>query len=184
MQTWSNRLSYSKDAGVRLSKALASQAYDVSTGKFEIIAGDFAESVMVPERTYVKYELQCANSQAPIVLNENWVILPRIEMAFKDVNSYVENICRAPAAIEPATNSLHKREETMNPGLKYAVPPPQRAVFLDPLNPLNPLNALNAPAEAPVQEEFQDATRLLTTEVTVMYALKSRPDTGVIVVHS
>ncbi|KAG0255889.1 hypothetical protein BG011_004882 [Mortierella polycephala] len=182
MQTWSNRLSYSKDAGVRLSKALASQAYDKSTGKFEIIAGDFAETVMVPERAYVKYELQCANSQAPVVLNEKWVVLPRIEMAFKDVNSYVENICRAPADTEPVANSLHKREEIMNPGLKYAVPPPRRAAFLD--LDLDPLNPLNAPAAAPVQEEFQDATRLLATKATVMYALKSRPDTGVIVVYS
>ncbi|KAF9176633.1 hypothetical protein BGZ51_000192, partial [Haplosporangium sp. Z 767] len=46
------------------------------------------------------------------------------------------------------------------------------------------LDSLNAPPDPPVNEEFQDATRLLTTNATVMYTLKSRPDTGVIVVHS
>ncbi|KAF9091942.1 hypothetical protein BGX23_004776 [Mortierella sp. AD031] len=65
IQAWVDiNYGFSKDAGVRLNKALTSHTFNSETKKWTVNAGQFNSRVTLPERAEVVYEIQCPVSQA------------------------------------------------------------------------------------------------------------------------
>ncbi|KAF9155472.1 hypothetical protein BG015_009760 [Linnemannia schmuckeri] len=60
IQTWIDiNYGFSKDAGVRLNKALTSQSFDTGAKKWTYNQGQFTSRVTLPERETITYEISC-----------------------------------------------------------------------------------------------------------------------------
>lgn len=60
IQTWvDTNYGFSKDAGVRLNKALTSQSFDTDSKKWVNNQGQFTSRVTLPEREAITYEISC-----------------------------------------------------------------------------------------------------------------------------
>ncbi|KAG0082055.1 hypothetical protein BGZ90_000549 [Linnemannia elongata] len=60
IQTWVDiNYGFSKDAGVRLNKALTSQSFDTDSKKWTYNQGQFTSRVTLPERDAITYEISC-----------------------------------------------------------------------------------------------------------------------------
>ncbi|KAG0210467.1 hypothetical protein BGX28_009277 [Mortierella sp. GBA30] len=176
LKDWSTGLSVSKDAGVRLNDALATQHYDVNKKEFVLVAGAFAERSTLPEKPYVEYRLQCGSRTVP--LRENWKVIPQFKNTYKNVQEYVSKVCATPpprSNPRSNTNGIHKRELLSEPEEHPLLRTPQRAALLD----LMPLSR-----RADADDEFEGATRISAGNSTIFYQLKSQPDVGVIVIPS
>ncbi|KAG0046620.1 hypothetical protein BGZ83_008227 [Gryganskiella cystojenkinii] len=93
-------VSLSKDGGVRLNHALATQIYDLSSKSFKLSSGEFGERTTVPESGAVEYVLQCAAGNGTetktVTLRDIWRVIPNAQGDFTDVHSYVTNMCLRP----------------------------------------------------------------------------------------
>ncbi|KAF9327821.1 hypothetical protein BGZ91_001275 [Linnemannia elongata] len=175
VRAWATqRVSCSHDVNARQNCALARQGYDVKQAAFLDEPGEFSFQSYLPEKGYVDYELRCSNKRpsGPIRLHEEWQVFPQTEIAFKDVKSYVANIC------------LKKEEPKSGPqGLSR----PHRRNLAIPINKrdLEEEDILAAAAGTPRRrQEFGGAEKLVSGNATVFYHLKTQPDTGVMVVHT
>ncbi|KAF9170706.1 hypothetical protein BGX21_003871 [Mortierella sp. AD011] len=185
MQSWSDFVSFSKDAGVRLNYALVSQFYYAVTSQFETNAGLFSQRRDLPENSTITYELQCKSLNSTTTVQDAWQVFPNTNATFTDTESYLNNVCRANLA-----KSSHKRslESGAKPRLKTHVH--RRSVFLDAAasdtshqhhRQVNAASGL--PPQAPTQS-LVSAEKLGNGEYTAYYLLTSHPDVGIIVVQS
>ncbi|KAG0197942.1 hypothetical protein BGX28_008574 [Mortierella sp. GBA30] len=172
LMDWSVRLSVSKDAGVRLNEAIATQHYDARRKEFVLVAGSFAERNTLPEKSNVEYRLQCGSRS--IRLRETWKVIPQTRENFQNAQEYVSKVC-VPPPPKSNKNGIHKRELFPEPEEYPLLHMPKRAALLD-FMPLSP--------RADAAAEFADATRINTGNASVIYQLKSQPDVGVIVIPS
>ncbi|KAF9352242.1 hypothetical protein BGX26_009909 [Mortierella sp. AD094] len=189
MQSWSDSVSYSKDAGVRLNYALASQFYYSITNQFETNSGEFSQRRSPPENGSITYELRCASSSSTIKIQDAWQVFPNTNATFTDTKSYLNNVCRA----DPAKSS-HKRSVESSVKLIPKTHAHRRSVFLD-AAALNisaqqqqhhhhPVNAAIQPPPHTSTQVLAGAERLGSGKYSVFYQLTSQPDVGIIVIHS
>ncbi|KAG0369166.1 hypothetical protein BC939DRAFT_470788 [Gamsiella multidivaricata] len=173
MNKWAtHNIGFSKDGGVRLNQALANQIYNHNSGQFVLSSGDFAERATLPENPYIEYNLQCAQSNTPLKVRDQWVIFTLTEATFSDVGSYVNNVCYS--ASTGGNNSI-KRELMVPPMKRHLFPVPRKSAMLD------IQNATPSPNPPP---GFAGADKLGEGNATVYYHLKTYPDVGVIVVFT
>ncbi|KAF9284568.1 hypothetical protein BGZ68_004603 [Mortierella alpina] len=103
LSNWSSSLKYSKDAGVRLNEALASQrleGYGENEG-FVTEAGAFATRSTLPEAPHIDYEIQCGPNSKAVALRENWKVVVASDendksnehLNFNNVQEYVTKVC-------------------------------------------------------------------------------------------
>ncbi|KAG0251133.1 hypothetical protein BGZ95_006987, partial [Linnemannia exigua] len=63
IQAWIDiNYGYSKDAGVRLNKAISTQTFSPGTKKWTINQGQFTSRVTLPEHEFLTYEVSCPDS--------------------------------------------------------------------------------------------------------------------------
>ncbi|KAF9205477.1 hypothetical protein BGZ49_003966 [Haplosporangium sp. Z 27] len=99
LQAWADKYTgYSKDAGVRLNKALPSRMYFPQTQTWDWDTGLFASSSYLPDSSFVTYNLQCGpqgpGNGKPFDVQGKWVVGPIVDMpAFTDKASYLKNVC-------------------------------------------------------------------------------------------
>ncbi|KAF9091480.1 hypothetical protein BGX29_010915 [Mortierella sp. GBA35] len=97
LKGWADKnVYYSKDPGVRMNHALATQTCIAETGGFDTVPGEFAQRGRLPEKATVEYTLQCNNSDSYIQANDQWDVSPVFKRSFTDVSSYVSNLCLPP----------------------------------------------------------------------------------------
>ncbi|KAF9128321.1 hypothetical protein BG015_004356 [Linnemannia schmuckeri] len=176
IRAWAaKRVSCSHDVNVRQNCALARQGYDVKKAAYLDEPGEFSYQSYLPERGYVNYELRCSNkrSSSPIRLREEWNVYPQSEIAFKDIKSYVTNVCLKEESEPESTSQGRSRPHRRN----LAIPIMKRDLEDD--NTL--AGAVGAPRRV---QEFRDAEKLVSGNATVFYHLKTQPDTGIMVVHT
>lgn len=130
--------------------------------------GEFALRMTVPESPYVDYQLQCSHLAQPVNLREEWSLFPQTEGTFKDVNSYVTNVCLTPTETAPATSSQNSAKDKI-----LFKPIPQIVKRAEP----------EAETVTP-GHQYSGAEQLLAGNATVFYHLKDRPNTGVVVCHT
>ncbi|KAF9114958.1 hypothetical protein BGW39_003171, partial [Mortierella sp. 14UC] len=165
----------SHDVSARLNCALSHQGYSLEDDIFVDEPGAFSITTSLPDKAYIDYELRCSNKPSTIRLRDEWATLPQHEFEFNDVDSYVANVCLrndgAPASSRQGRSRPHLRN--------LAIPIKKR----DP-EEHGPLGAaLPTTPRRPIQE-FKGTEKLVTGNATVFYHLKSKPDTGVMVVHT
>ncbi|KAG0046621.1 hypothetical protein BGZ83_008228 [Gryganskiella cystojenkinii] len=116
MYDWATKhLSYSKDGGVRLNQALATQIYDLASNAFVLSSGEFAERSTVPESGAVEYVLRCpaAGSTDPTqqstwtetTIRDVWRVFPTAKGTFTDTASFVSNMCLQQQSTDPNNNN-------------------------------------------------------------------------------
>ncbi|KAF9091479.1 hypothetical protein BGX29_010914 [Mortierella sp. GBA35] len=72
LRDWADKnVYYSKDPGVRLNYALASQAYGWLRGSFGTVRGEFLQRAILPENAYVDYGLEYNNTGVIISLRDD-----------------------------------------------------------------------------------------------------------------
>ncbi|KAF9918671.1 hypothetical protein FBU30_011328 [Linnemannia zychae] len=178
MRKWAaKKVTCSHDVNARFNCALARQAYDVESGKFVDETGEFSFQVYLPDKPYIDYELQCSgekNSRHAIHLREEWAVIPRTEIEFKDVKSYINNVCRA-----ESDASASSRQGRSRPHLRNLILPVRK----------RELEMVDALASATIgnahpRPEFHGAEKLVSGNATVFYHLKAQPNVGVMVVHT
>lgn len=177
-------LMYSKDPNVRLNEALASLTYNPEAGDFVVYPGQFALRNFLPERATVRYELQCGGSKKKVAVEDEWVISPQMPWQFTDTDSYIKNVCLAPAGgADAGAGSLRKRDQVSVSSDRHneiyalskrvfdaqAAPPPSPSVTSPPVA---------TPTLPPV---YPEAIKIAAGNSTVFYQLKDRPTVGVIV---
>ncbi|KAG0297340.1 hypothetical protein BGZ96_006904 [Linnemannia gamsii] len=191
VKKYASTLVTSKDPNGRLNEALTSMVYSPSAGTFVVFPGRFAIRVYLPDSPSMRFELKCANSKAPIIVNDNWVITPQLPWVFTDTASYIKNVCLAqPEPPQPSAanaDSPHKRDlvsvsaerrDEINALSKRAFSdnyPAQAAVA--PHGPSLADDSVPLPLSSPVY----DAIKIGAGNGTVFYQLKDRPTVGIIV---
>ncbi|KAF9283088.1 hypothetical protein BGZ68_005574 [Mortierella alpina] len=176
IRNWSNGISTSKDAGVRLNYALASQQYDAKK-KIVTKAGAFAERNTLPETPFTDYELQCESSSETIKLRETWNVSRNVKarVHFKNVTEYVTKVCLQPVPDEAVSRKqeqdLDRTESSLLPTVKNT--------------------ALSGQVQAPStdddesdddESEFEGAEKIASYDASIFYHLKAYPKVGVVVV--
>ncbi|KAF9433048.1 hypothetical protein BGZ76_009961, partial [Entomortierella beljakovae] len=169
LQKWSDKSSYSKDAGVRLNQALSTQTFHFTSGQYEIVPGEYTQRDRLPENPTVKYELKCSNISTPVTTEEKWKIFVLTSAFFTDVTTYANNVCKR----TPAT--ILKRDLEYTPELPIN-PKHNKRLYQDAVAP--------GPSTASPMSILPNADITGNGNVTVFYRLKNRPDVGVIVVSS
>lgn len=172
LSAFADTLGYSKDSGVRLNQALASQIYSDERQSFVLSSGDWAERVDLPEKAYIDYQLQCPGIADPIQLRENWMVIRTTRATFSDARTYVDNVCRPHASQGPAP---HKRDLNTPTKETHMLTMPKKSAFED---------FVDAVPEAPTGTGNAQANYLGAGNATVFYQLTATPDVGVIVVHT
>ncbi|KAF9284772.1 hypothetical protein BGZ88_009811 [Linnemannia elongata] len=177
-------LMYSKDPNVRLNEALASMAYNPEAGDFVVFPGQFAVRNLLPERATVRYELQCGGSKKKVVVEDEWVINPQMPWQFTDTESYIKNVCLAPAGGAVASaGSLRKRDlVSISSDHHEEVYALNKRVFdAQAASPPSP-SVTSPPVATPtLPSVYPEAIKIATGNSTVFYQLKDRPTVGVIV---
>ncbi|KAF9128301.1 hypothetical protein BG015_004369 [Linnemannia schmuckeri] len=178
----------SKDPNVRLNEALASMAYKPKAGGFVVYPGQFAVRNLLPERATVRYELQCGGSKKvkKIVVEDEWVINPQMPWQFTDTESYIKNVCLAPAdGADASAGSLRKRDLVSISSERhdevYALN--KRAFDVQAAAAAAPSPTVTSPlvASPTLPSAYPEAIKIATGNNTVFYQLKDRPTIGVIV---
>ncbi|KAF9350314.1 hypothetical protein BGX34_001298 [Mortierella sp. NVP85] len=175
LSAFADTLGYSKDSGVRLNQALASQIYSDERQSFVLSSGDWAERVDLPEKAYIDYQLQCPGTANLIQLRENWMVIRTTRATFSDGRTYVENVCRRPATSSSQGPAPHKRDLTTPTKETHMLTMPKKSSFED---------FVGAVPDAPNGPGNVQATYLGAGNATVFYQLTATPDVGVIVVHT
>ncbi|KAF9906573.1 hypothetical protein BX616_000678 [Lobosporangium transversale] len=182
---FADTLNFSKDRGVRLNQALASETFDEKRGVFTTSSGQYSERLDLPDKARVNYELKCTNNPTSIRLSEEWRVFALNEAQFTDVKSYVTSVCLPLTQRHqdlPSTKHLQRRElETVREHevrKRQLYPVPKKSIFLDAVP--------SAPSEDPTggDTDLPTAQQLVAGNGTVFYQLQSQPDVGVIVVHT
>lgn len=100
IQTWiDTNYGFSKDAGVRLNKALTSQSFDTSTKKWTYNQGQFISRVTLPEQEAITYEISCPVSVLHpegknMTLKAPWEIYRLVSWnEFDSTQSFLTNNC-------------------------------------------------------------------------------------------
>ncbi|KAF9948284.1 hypothetical protein BGZ65_008181, partial [Modicella reniformis] len=173
LSAFAETIGYSKDSGVRLNQALASYIYNRQRGNFILSSGGFSERVTLPDKGSVTFELKCANSPTPVTVEDAWFVVQLTKSLFTDHKSYLSNVCHASRSAEIQKHDLS------SPIKQPLITMPKKSALLD---ILGILDAEPTPNDPPYS--FPDATYIGSGNATVYYQLKSRPDVGVIVVHT
>ncbi|KAG0365232.1 hypothetical protein BC939DRAFT_531385 [Gamsiella multidivaricata] len=179
MQRWADKYApYSKDSGVRMNFALASQTFDPRTQSFTLSSGVFSERYNLPEQEFVEYELQCPDNNnrstgdrgtRTVRLQEEWLIQPQIISAFRDTTSYVHAVCLRFPSVKPRRSIKSQRgERSLPPAMEHKVPFPKRSI-----------SSHNTPSEV-----LRDAEFIISGNGTSFYRLKSLPHVGIMVVFT
>ncbi|KAF9120057.1 hypothetical protein BGW39_011699 [Mortierella sp. 14UC] len=180
LRAWTDKnIYYSKDPGVRLNHALATQTYVADKKSFQMLPGEFSLRRRLPEKAYIDFELQCGNSPTVIPVRDNWFVLPATDMVFNDGPSFVENVCLARPAEAAAAASSAEKIGMYHPEV------PQNEQHIRPEFEFHDALAA-APAPPPVVPKpvLEGATMIGSGNGTVVYQLKDRPHVGVVVVPS
>ncbi|KAG0299550.1 hypothetical protein BGZ97_003645 [Linnemannia gamsii] len=153
------------------------RGYDVEKEAFLDESGEFAYQSYLPDKGYIDYELHCSNKRpsGPIRLREEWNVYPQTEIAFKDVKSYVANVCMMAEDETESAPQGRSRPHRRN----LAIPIKKRDLEND-----DDVTATAVGAPRRLVQEFRDAEKLVSGNATVFYHLKSQPDTGVMVVYT
>ncbi|KAF9924123.1 hypothetical protein BGZ65_008503, partial [Modicella reniformis] len=173
IRAFAETLGFSKDNGVRLNQALASDIYDRKTGVFVPSSGGFSERLTLPDKGSITYELQCQHLPGPVTFQDEWTVSksapPSFEYKFNDYKSYLSNICHRQSSEDTQKHALFSFDE--EPSM------PKKSALLDLLDvePTRPEG---------ISFDFPDATYIGSGNATIFYQLKSRHEIGVIVVHT
>ncbi|KAG9061188.1 hypothetical protein KI688_007526 [Linnemannia hyalina] len=174
----------SKDPNVRLNEALASMAYKPDAGDFVAYPGQFALRNLLPERATVRYELQCGGSKKKVIVEDEWAISPQMPWQFTDTESYIKNVCLAPAGgADASAGSLRKRDLVSISSDRhdeiYALN--KRALDAQATSPPSPSVTTPPVANPTLPPVYPEAIKIAAGNSTVFYQLKDRPTVGVIV---
>ena len=108
IQTWvDTNYGFSKDAGVRLNKALTSQFFDTDSKKWTYNQGQFTSRVTLPEREAITYEISCPVSVLHpegknATLKAPWDVYRLIAWnEFNSTKSFLINNCYQEPETEP-----------------------------------------------------------------------------------
>ncbi|KAF9906353.1 hypothetical protein EC991_000756 [Linnemannia zychae] len=181
LREWTDKnVYYSKDPGVRLNHALATQTYVAEKKSFQMLPGEFSLRRRLPEKAYIDFGLQCGNSATVTQVRENWFVLPAIDTVFTDGPSFVENVCLAkPEEIATAT-AIAEQIGMYHPEV------PQNEQHIRPEFEFHDGALAAAPAPPPVVPNpvLEGAAMVGSGNGTVVYQLKDHPNVGVVVVPS
>ncbi|KAF9437678.1 hypothetical protein BGZ76_011658 [Entomortierella beljakovae] len=168
LQSFSDSISLSKDAGVRLNQALANLVYSPDMNQYFFSAGSFSERTTPPKNDNVVYQLRCPNSESPFNVTIPWEVVQSTQTHFDSTESFVANVCVGGTT----KNQLRKRdnEDKINPLL-----PVFKKSSLYDIEEEEPINLiLDAPA----------ANYSGKGNATLYFRLTEPSDVGVIVVHT
>ncbi|KAF9961971.1 hypothetical protein BGZ72_000594 [Mortierella alpina] len=169
---WHSAASWSKDAGVRLNQILATQYFSQEDGGMQVVAGDFAERLRLPEAPYIDYKIQCKGSAKPMALREKWKVVNMTDATtFRDTKEYVANVCLA-ASSSQANHDGNQVLRSNPPGPRVAERP-KRSVFL---------RFLRTPSLKDATVNLTGADLIMEAKSVIFYRLKDHPKVGVLVV--
>ncbi|KAF9108344.1 hypothetical protein BGX29_001621 [Mortierella sp. GBA35] len=192
IQAWVDiNYGFSKDAGVRLNKALTSHTFNSETKKWTVNAGQFNSRVTLPERAEVVYEIQCPVSQAfPQVRNHTmkapWEVYRLVSWNdFDNTETFLTQNCyrdtdprlqKNRVVIESA--ATRKAEQLRNKASRRQESLYQAAIE-------TPRHLTKEPRPAIEKRQLHDVpiARLLSNgSSTSFYQLIKRPSIGVVVI--
>ncbi|KAF9139461.1 hypothetical protein BGX30_007927 [Mortierella sp. GBA39] len=175
-----NLLFNSKDPNVRLNEALASLVYGPETGTFVVYPGQFAGRELLPDNPSMRYELKCANSKKPVIVEDKWVISPQFSWEFTDTASYIKNVClpqqTPPLPYATGAGSLPKRDLTSFKRHEKASDLNKHTIIVDRL-----AQAATPPVSSPpTLPVYPEAIKIGAGNCTVFHQLKDRPTVGIL----
>ncbi|KAF9284569.1 hypothetical protein BGZ68_004604 [Mortierella alpina] len=169
---WNSSVAYSKDAGVRLNQILAKQYYSQEDGGIQVVAGDFAQRLRLPETPYVDYKLQCKSPAKPIALRENWkVVNMNEETTFKDTKDYLSQVCLS------RSSSLENHDDNHVQGSDS----PRPLIAARPKRSVLPRKMQTPPIKDAVVK-LEGADLVSEAKSVIFFQLKDHPKIGVLVV--
>ncbi|KAF9543714.1 hypothetical protein EC957_000493 [Mortierella hygrophila] len=170
IKAWADEeVNFSRDAGVRLNHALSTQSYDPKTNTFVESPSPFSVRTNLPDMESLQYEIQCGQTE-PIFLDEEWAIYVANTAPFKDVNSFIHNVCvTEPRAGELTEPARHQTQFT------FQAPSTEDAALT---------SFSDGPASGKLPQQFPGAELITTGKESAFYHLSSQPDVGVIVISS
>ncbi|KAF9135020.1 hypothetical protein BGX30_011692 [Mortierella sp. GBA39] len=188
IKTWADEeVNYSRDAGVRLNHALSTQAYDPKTKKFVERPSPFSARTNLPDTESLQYEIQCGQAE-PVFLDEEWTVYVTNEAPFKDVNSFIHNVC----VTEPKAGELTVGDllavpaETISHLFNKREGPARHQTQFTFQAPSTEDAALTSFSDDPtfgkLPQQFPGAELIATGNESAFYYLQ--PDVGVIVISS
>ncbi|KAF9284567.1 hypothetical protein BGZ68_004602 [Mortierella alpina] len=176
LSTWSSGLKYSKDAGVRLNEALASQRYAGDQKGFAAKPGAFAERRVLPEAPFVTYDIQCESNQQTVALQENWKVTTISGLEDKRFNSaqeYVTKVFLLNTSSDGDTSvnqsSDMDLETPFSPSLRKRAAPDQ---------------SYETPRAQDAEPQLQGAEKIVSGGNVIIFQLKAHPKIGVVVIPS
>ncbi|KAF9566860.1 hypothetical protein EC968_003560 [Mortierella alpina] len=164
---WKSENAYSKDAGVRLNQLLVTQFYDQEAGGIQIVAGDFAERLSLPDAPYIDYKLQCKSSAKPLALREKWKVVRVAEdTSFKDVKDCHANVCLG------STSKNRYDNQVLRPGFTkpYLAAKPRRPVP----------RLMQTPPIKDAVVKLNGADLIMEAPAVIFYHLVEHPKVGVL----
>ncbi|KAF9349402.1 hypothetical protein BGX26_012285 [Mortierella sp. AD094] len=180
-------MGFSKDAGVRLNKALSANSFNTETMEWELVSGLFTTRSTLPERQTMIYHLKCPASRAypeglDRLVNSDWEVYRLISWnPFDSTESFLRQNCYKDT--DPRAHEKHekRRADTFETdgkitrkhdwGVQAAIEPPHR----DTVHPLPKIQKRQ-------YEEGQVAWRIFNGSSTAFYQLAKRPNIGVVVI--
>ncbi|KAF9109762.1 hypothetical protein BGX27_007229 [Mortierella sp. AM989] len=174
---------YSKDAGVRLNKALSGNYFDTNTMTWKLNSGLFTTRAILPERQTMVYHIKCPASQnfpegSDSVVNADWEVFRLVSWnPFDSTESFLEQNCyrdtdpkeQARRSVTSETNSKPVRKHDW--GVQAAIETPRH-------NTIRPLPKI----QKRQYENDQIARLIFNGSTTAFYQLAKAPDVGVVVI--
>ncbi|KAF9146326.1 hypothetical protein BG015_011633 [Linnemannia schmuckeri] len=197
--TWSDRLASSKDAGVRLNRALASQIYDQNDRAYVMSAGDFAERYSLPETPSIAYKLRCRNKSksktwtaAEVEGGEEedkekfehvivpWRAIPLLDVkdvVFDSAAGYIANVCTKPDYYMSTSTSTTGNDDALKKRALNQRPPPKtlqpsKSILLsehDELQQIGEKNSSPPAADSRIPLKYPDARLVAAGEASTVY---------------
>lgn len=186
VQAWADKFSgASKDPGVRLNAALVSHMYDAKTHFWGVSDGGFRLRSSLPEETSLHYQFKCPD-RGIIKKTFEWAVADGPETGtFTDKNSFISNVCSAPAAGNGSSPDAPMAQELEPVSFldTPAVHRHKRRRLLE-QHEEHIKRQLTRRDVAEPTLDLPDATFVAADNYTAVYQLKSDPSIGVLVIPS